>query len=197
MTTMLRETLETMTLLAPPGKHLWELTTAQEELLPIDYPGLQHLTLAITTREISDFRIRAPHMTSLHIVLDDHYLVRCSLVPYLAAFVPELDPGLRKYTISGSKKLVSTGLLLKFISPVFSRFKTLPLLTLRNLTTVIDIGFEVPDFDGQGRIEQLVFDNFKYCLTDDITMSGPSEPRAVDHRWTPLPKLLQRADKMR
>ncbi|KAH7085927.1 hypothetical protein BKA63DRAFT_29169 [Paraphoma chrysanthemicola] len=193
-TTRLMDALETITVLGPAPPLLWDWKPPRTRMLQITYANLQHLTLAPVAYYMSDFSLRAPHLISLHIVLDDIFF-DTNLMESQGRYFPELVPGLRKYTISGSTGLVDTEMLLEFIVPVFTRYEALPILTIRNMTTVIDINFEMSEIRGSGRIELLVFENFNYCLTDQITLSGPCDPRAVDQRWAPLVKLLERADK--
>ncbi|KAH7095567.1 hypothetical protein FB567DRAFT_33336 [Paraphoma chrysanthemicola] len=192
--TRLTDALETMTLLGPSPPLLWDWEQPRTRKLPITYTHLQHLTLAPIAYYISDFCFRAPHITSLHVVLDD-FFSDTNLMESHGTYFPELVSGLQKYTISGLTGLVESEILLKFIVPVFTRYEALPLLTIRNMTTVVDINFEMSEIRGSGRIQLLLFENFNYCLTDDITLSGPSESRAVDQRWAPLAKLLERVDK--
>ncbi|KAF2023895.1 hypothetical protein EK21DRAFT_94546 [Setomelanomma holmii] len=154
---------------------------------------VRHLTVAPSNREMTAFRLRTTHLTSLHIVLDYHFEEMSAMNSY-GTFSTELCPGLRDYIISGTRGLVATETLLDFISPVFERYRTLPLMTIRNMTTVVDISYDVPQFNGDGRIGLLVFDNFKYCLTDEITLDGPSEPRTLNDGWRLLNALLKHAD---
>lgn len=178
-------------------------------LTPLTYTNLRHLTLAPRTRKVSNFRIQAPHLTSLCLVLDR----RCeedlrSLYTQGVCF-PELCPMLRSYIIRGdqidsdSPRLlckVPTQLLVQFLAPIFERDLTLPIVSLQHIECLKDDNAQLPDFQDSGRIGLLVFKNFYYHLPKSKASANGSwrdDTRIVDHDWKPYEALLARSDSSR
>jgi hypothetical protein len=64
------------------------------------------------------------------------------------------------------------------------------------MKVVVDISY-VPKFQSNGHVTLLVFDNVQYCLTDEITLSGLSEPKQLDERCKPYVELASYADESR
>jgi len=186
-----------------------------ESLTPLSCDKLRHLTLAPRTRKVSNFRIRASHLTSLCIVLD----VRCqedltSLLTQGVCF-PELCPTLRSYTIRGDKvpddgeyitqvHEVPTQLLFQFIAPIFKRDWTLPIVSLEHIKSQEEEDEDsicIPDFQGSGRIGLLVFKNFYHEIPRSLIKAGRSswvgKPETVDYHWIPYEALLSKCDNTR
>jgi hypothetical protein len=194
--TKLKDTLETIVFLNTSHEGLRDQDHFYLSATPMAFPSLQHLTVALTARRISDCAVRASHLTSFHVVLD-HYSFSEEELMYENEIFPEIHPGLHHYTISGSNGQVITDELLECIWPLLGCDFTLPRLTIRDMIVVDDISYNIPRLRDSGRIGLLVFQNVTYCFTDQITLSGPSEPRELDHRWKLLTALLQRADSSR
>jgi hypothetical protein len=61
------------------------------------------------------------------------------------------------------------------------------------MKVVVDISY-VTKFQSNGHVTLLVFNNVQYCLTDEITLSGLSEPKQLDERCKPYVELASYAD---
>ena len=157
---------------------------------------LKHLTLSPSYSEISQVRFFGPHLMSLHLVLDN----RGDAFDTGSTEGLPLDnirSGLRSIILSGNKQHVHTALLLQCIVPATSNILSLPLLTIRDMIVIMDINYGVERLPGEGRFEELHFENVKCCFTDEITLSGPSDPVELSNRWKALPRLCERADTVR
>ena len=185
-----------------------------ESLTPLSYDNLRHLTLALRTRKVSDFRIRASHLTSLCIVLERDCEEDLTTLFTQGVCFPELCPTLRSYTLRGYKVRddgqfamlvleVPTQFLFQFIAPIFKRDWTLPILTLEHI-----ISKEEKDedsnhdyvFQGSGRIGLLVFKNFYHEIPRSLIKAGGSldgKPQTVDYDWIPSEALLSKCDNTR
>jgi hypothetical protein len=178
-----------MVFLSPPSR---EIT---EDAVSLLYPTLRHLTFDVTAAYISDCQFGSSYLTSLHLVVEDGSMCSDAERSFRrpGTFLDML-PHLRHFAISGRKDYIRTDLLLLIISPVLQRESTLQSLTMRDLMLVIDISYVPPEFKGNGRIALLVVDNVKYCLADEITLSGPSEPKELDDKCKLFVELLGHAD---
>jgi hypothetical protein len=58
---------------------------------------------------------------------------------------------------------------------------------------VVDISY-VRRSQNNGHVELLMFDNVQYCMTDEITLSGPSKAKDLDGRCKPYVELVGYAD---
>jgi len=185
-----------------------------ESLTPLIYDNLRHLTLALRTRKVSDFRIRASHLTSLCIVLGGLCEEGLTTLFTQGVCFPELCPILRSYTIRGDKvrddqefakqvREVPTRLLLQFIAPIFERDSTLPLVSLEHIIAEEEEDAEftrIPDFQGSGRIGLLVFRNFYHFIPQSRQKAGTSisyNKKTVDQHWKPYKALLAKCDSSR
>jgi hypothetical protein len=110
---------------------------------------------------------------------------------------PKLPPTLKSYIISGSNEEFDTEEFFWFITPTFERVIAVPLLRIRDLRLLVDISDEVPEVKETLRIDLLVFENVTYCLQDQITLSGPTDPRNPDQRCKPFAALFQHAKEIR
>jgi hypothetical protein len=203
VTTQLTKTLETIVFLNRSFDfYLWPLTSL-EDSTTLSCPNLRHLTIALSAGDISYHGLRPSNLMSLHIVVDNisspKYLEPDENTPYHSwpdyAF-PDSLTNLRHYTISGKNDCVPVETLDANISPILEHISTLQSLTIRDMKVVIDISY-VPEFESNGRIALLVFDNVKYCMTDEITLSGPSEPKELDDRCKLFVELLGHAEESR
>jgi len=204
-----------MYLLSSEHQHNFKHTgDIPESLIPLSYDNLRHLTLALRTRKVSDFRIRASHLTSLCIVLDRICEEDLTTLFTQGVCFPELCPTLRSYTIRGDEvrddqefaklvRQVPTRLLLQFIAPIFERDWTLPLVSLEHIISTEEEDAEftrIPDFQGSGRIGLLVFKNFYHFIPRSRQKAGTSinhNTKTVDHHWRPYEALLAKCDSSR
>lgn len=184
-----------------------------ESPTPLSYDNLRHLTLAPSTRKISDFRILAPHLTSLCILLDRRCEEDLSSLFTQGVCFPELCPTLRSYAIRGDQirdaefaKLlceIPTKLLLQFITPIFEHDWTLPVVSLEHIISEEEEDGEltrISDFQGSGRIGLLVFRNFYHSIPQSRHKAGTSiydNTKTVDHHWKPYEALLAQCDSSR
>jgi hypothetical protein len=107
---------------------------------------------------------------------------------------PRLPLTLESYTISGNKNALGADHLFGYIMPILRHATTLPLLRIQDMTLNVDISEEGPELRDDPRIDLLIFDNVTYCLHDEITLSGPSDPKDADHRCKPLATLIRHAN---
>jgi hypothetical protein len=181
-----------------------------EGLDPLGYTNVRHLTLAPRTRRVSDFRIQAPYLTSLCLVLDRRCKEDLSALSTQGVCFPELCPSLRTYVIRGDEikedfpgqvVALPTQLLVQFLAPIFERGLTPSTVSLEHIecSRKDDVAY-IPDFQGNGRIGLLVFKNFYYRLPKigkrrfgTLRDNG----RAVEHDWMPYEALLARSDSSR
>ncbi|KAF2829599.1 hypothetical protein CC86DRAFT_171974 [Ophiobolus disseminans] len=170
----------------------------QEQENTLEYPSLQHLTLAPGTRRVSNFRIRVPHLTSLHIVLDNKFHDMNLLLTGGILF-PELCSSLRNYTITEDRAVrkcdVPVELIVQLIEPIFERNFYLNTVTLRNIIVNDDRDkkYIFPGFKpGNGRMALLVFDNVRYRVPNENY--ALSRPKEVGYDWKLFGGLLERAD---
>lgn len=192
----LQKTLETMTILNVSFEGFSEEGPSTKVTPLIECPTLKHLTLSPSCSEISNFLVRCPNLTSLHLVLDNRGDV-FDTGSTKGLPLHTIQPGLRSYTLSGKGQHVNTALLLQCIVPASSNIASLPLLTIRDMIVIMDINYGVHRLPGDGRFNELVFENVKYCFTDEMTLSGPSDPVELDRKWKALPRLCERADCVR
>ena len=185
-----------MTILVACSEGLSGIGPSEERSPPVAYPKLQHLTLSPLCSEISHARFSCPHLTSLHLVLDNR---GDAFDTGSTEGLPlnDIRSGLRSLILSGYNSHVNTALLLQCIIPATSKISCLPQLTIRDMIVIMDINYGVERLPGDGRFEQLQFDNVKCSFTDEITLSGPSEPIDLSRAWKALPRLCERADTVR
>jgi hypothetical protein len=182
-----------------PAKMLSEPPLEQCDSLV--YPNLQHLTVAPGfTRLISNFRVRAPHLTSLLIVID-HQFNNIDQLFTQAAIFPELFSELRSYAIRQEKlhwmQDTPTELVMQLVAPVFERGLTIQKVRLQNINASDPREYHFQGFEGKGRIGLLLFDNCSYSVpvkSDKIQYGPRKEP---DHDWQPFGALVDRADNFR
>jgi hypothetical protein len=169
-----------------------------EYAMSLSYPTLRHLTLNLTAAYISDCQFGPSHLTSLHLVVGEGLMCSDAEQSFQrpGTFL-DILPHLRHFAISGRNDYVHTDLLLLIISPVLQRESTLQSLTMRDLKVVIDINYVPPQLKGNGRIALFLLDNVKYCLVDEITLSGPSEPKGLDDKCKLFVELLGHSDESR
>jgi hypothetical protein len=143
-------------------------------------------------------------MESIHVVLDQYVRGPSDIIdpsihdPCPNPFpCPTTTPALKTLVISGQDEHIDNEIVFTYLRSWMDKETMLPLLILRDMKIVIDIGFNAPEIKGKGRFEKLIFDNVQYCFTDEITLSGPSEPKDMDVGWKVLPLLLQRANVVR
>jgi hypothetical protein len=162
----------------------------------LEYPTLRHFTchLACPAYTHSECRISAPNLTSLHLVLDHIFLTLWSSNLDFTTFVPELPLTLESYTVSGNNNALGADQLFWCIMPILKYATTLPLLRIQDLTLNVDISEAGPELEDDLRIDLLIFDNVTYCLHDEITLSGPSDPKDPDHRCKPFATLIRHAN---
>jgi hypothetical protein len=143
----------------------------------LELPSLKHMPLVPGNRMSSNFRIRAPHLTSLHIQIDllaqDRADERAMLLTE-GKFLPEIQSGLCYYTISSDIAIyryhnIRTQYLMSLIAPIFKRNVTLAKLTLRNITAHNNTSYPAPTFQGTGRIALLLFKKFSYHPEDSLS----------------------------
>jgi hypothetical protein len=63
--------LETIALLSSAPQNYGPIYILPEQSDSLELPNLRNMTLALGNRMRSDLRIRAPHLTSLHIQIDN------------------------------------------------------------------------------------------------------------------------------
>jgi hypothetical protein len=180
-----------------------------EGLDPLSYTNLRHLTHAPKTRRVSDFRIQAPHLTSLCLVLDRCREDDLSALSTQGVCFPELCPSLRTYVIREDQFnevfpsqvcAVPTQLLVQFLAPIFERGLTLSTVSLEHIECEKNDVAQIPDFQGSGRIGLLVLKNFYYRLPKvGVQRFGTisDNGRAAEHGWKPYEALLARSDSSR
>jgi hypothetical protein len=161
----------------------------------VENPNLDHLTLDPVAHKLSGFRVHAPNLTSLHIALSD-YVDTTDMVFIKEKFLSAVYPQLRILGLSGDNKHVSARVILMVISALIERDSSLARLEIRDLKAVTDISIGTPNLHGSGRIQFLYIDNFTWCSSDEIMLTGPSPPREVDI-WLPLSPLLEHSERYR
>lgn len=204
VTTSLSSQLETFIILTmfPPKDGYMDGFTSFPKGLPIHLPKLKHLTMSPTYHDISSVALYAPNITSWHTVLDSR-AETFDLIPIIDMRTKEssgpdgVSSPLREYTITANRESIDTSTLVKCLNAVTKRIKLIPLLVIRDVIVTFDINYNVRPLSGEGRFEELVFENVQYSLTDDITLSGPSDLKKLDNRWRVLPRLCERANRVR
>jgi hypothetical protein len=174
----------------------WPLATS-ECPLSLSCLNLRHLTFALSAGCISDYGIWPSQLTSLHVVVDTASWIRESADN--TACRPETFPNLaslRHYTISGTNGHVPAATILVNVSPIMQHSSRLLSLTVRDMKVVVDISY-VSKLESKAHIGLVVFDNVQYCMADEITLSGPSEPKELDERCKPYVELVGHADQSR
>lgn len=124
-----KDALEDIVFLNVNYEAFTDATAVGEPFFQVECPTLKHHTFALRSQYISNGRIWTPDLTSLHVVLDDCYLLH-NYWRYDKEFFPDRCPSLHHYTLSGKKDRVTSDLLLRCIDPVLGRDCTLPLLTI-------------------------------------------------------------------
>lgn len=164
---------------------------------PLSFPNLRHLAIYPTNQLLPGLGVRhAPKLSTLQVTIDDWLEVEHIAAPHHCG-IPEIGPRLREYTISGGNRFISTDVLLELVALVYKQDTIVQVVTIQDMVIIWDINYEIPQYSGQGRFERLVFSNAKYCYTDNIMNSGPSEPKALDRGWKALPMLLGRTKDIR
>jgi hypothetical protein len=165
-----------------------------ERPMSLACPNLRHLTFSLSAGCISDCVLRPSQLTSLHIVIDTAPMFNESAknITYRPEILPNLV-SLRHYTISGGNDHVLADTLLPNVFPILQHSSKLLSLTVRDMKMVVDISY-VPRSQSNGHVEILTFDNVQYCMTDEITLSGPSKPKELDGRCKPYVELVGYAD---
>jgi hypothetical protein len=134
-----------------------------KEFAPPDYPTLRHLTLPPGTREVSNFRIQAPNLTSLRILLDSRFSEEMCEALMQDASIPGFCPSLRSYTICGYNDMrrdeIFSGLLMTLLAPIFKRGSSLPIVKLQDIVACDDDNYTCMEFEGTGRIALLALEN--------------------------------------
>ncbi|KAF1844081.1 uncharacterized protein K460DRAFT_419042 [Cucurbitaria berberidis CBS 394.84] len=195
--TALNETLETLTVLTASFEGFLEEPTSLRKAKPLHLPKLKHLTLSPSYHDISRFAVYCPNITSWHTVLDSRAETFDLIPSQTAGDSIQMDSSLRSYTISAKGQYIQTSTLVRSIAAATDRFASIPILVVRDLIILFDINYDVHPLPGEGRFKELVFENSKYCCTDEITLSGPSEPKELDSKWRALPRLCERAGRVR
>jgi hypothetical protein len=153
------------------------------------------MTLALGNRMRSDLRIRAPHLTSLHIQIDNTADAE-DLLFAKWMLLPELHSRLRNYIISSRddairRRDITTEYLMLLIAPILERDFTLATLTLRNITA-----YNNDDYEGTGRIVRLLFETFKYRVRPYDQAYGYGSERKLNSRWKPYNELIECGDEL-
>lgn len=197
--TGLKQTLQSLVLLTGPLEPVPHEGRSPQGSIPVQFSQLEHLTITPSCHEASTFRIHLapPHLTSLHIVLDDRGFELDPGSAEDSRYSTGFPSGLRSYTISANFQHIPTESLLRCIGQATSCVNSLNLLTIKDIILVMDISSDFDSLPGEGCFQDLLFDNVEYCFTDEITLSGPSDPISLDSRWKALPRLCERADRVR
>lgn len=183
--------LESLAILTTPEYVYQDVPPA---LPPLSYPNLKRMTLTFTTRAISDFRVKAPCLQSLHIIYNEiAEVTRLEHLPGI--YFPEGVCKLREFAISTSGDTrMDTVTLFRFLGALTKCNPVLPLLTIRDIALNSCPDDEVPDFSSEVRFEHLKFDNVTHGrISSSRVQEGSDDPRELDYGWTALSMLLRRA----
>jgi hypothetical protein len=201
-TTDLASQLLTMALILHELHILRYRDVSHEYSAPMEVPHLTHLTLAPGTRPISGIRVRALHLTSLHISFDDRFKTENQLVSY-GTFFPELSQTLREYNINTERSArvekIPLTLLMTLIAPIFERGLHLVKLTLLRLEPCDDEDSELEQslFNGNDCIGLLVLEDVTYRLFQPGHYHKWSRPVRVGEGWKPFKAMVERSDEHR
>jgi hypothetical protein len=167
---------------------------------PLEYPGLRHLTFALTSRYLSDCRLEVSNLTSLHIALDQFSFQRVQFKfqpEFQPKFFPGFVPGLRRCIISSNMGPNSRMELFECVKLLLWRIKTVPLLIIRDIMLGLDGGEDDYDLGDRGRIELLVFENVGYSVMDKIPLSGRGTIKDLDEKCKAYIQLRKYANECR
>jgi hypothetical protein len=196
VTTNKSATLETLNILC--REFTDNGTSPQGSTEPLLLPALKHLTFAPRIQAVSDFRVLSPGLESLHIILENQGHrpdFGSSENPFI------LDPRrgtLRELVLNANgDTFMATGIM-DCILPVMQKLGredvNLETLTIRDVIAVADISDDVPHLPQSLRIKNLVFQDAMVSFTDEITLSGPSDPKEMHAGWKGFTRLCERAD---
>jgi hypothetical protein len=161
----------------------------------LEYPSLRHLTSHLSDPlRSTGCRISAPNLTSLHFVMSHSFVSLWNKNLGFTAFLPKLPLNLQSYTISVGNQELRSDQLFWCITTILAGSTTLPVLRIQDLTLNVDISEAGPELEDDLRIDLLIFENVTYCLHDEITLSGPSDPKDPDHRCKPFATLIRHAN---
>jgi hypothetical protein len=173
-------------------------TSPQGSTEPLLLPALKHLTFAPRVQAISDVRVLGPSLESLHIILENQGHrpdFGSSENPFILG--PRCAT-LRELVLNAEgDTFMATGIM-DCILPVMQTLGredvNLETLTIRDVAACADIGDDVPHLPQSLRIKKLVFQDATVSFTDEITLSGPSDPKEMHAGWTGFMRLCEYAD---
>ncbi|OAK99932.1 hypothetical protein IQ06DRAFT_152848 [Phaeosphaeriaceae sp. SRC1lsM3a] len=194
-TAELQNTIESLNILSQSYEFPGPQTRRTELLRPFEYPNALHLSFAFEAKLVPDCRFKAPHLTSLHIVVDNVFYSNHDS-SRVQDFFPALPTTLRHVTISSAPGTVEQGCLYYCICRIIEGNVALSTFTLRDMHVIHDISYEDDDweYEGNSSIEMVIFEDVRYCLTDSVTLC---EPNPVYHGCPIFAPLLRFANDSR
>lgn len=103
----------------------------------------------------------------------------------------ENHPAVHTVIISGNNDTVAQEVLWSNLGSAGLRhMEAVKSLIIRDMIISIDIGRDPPErLAPMPHFSDILFANVKMCFTDEITLSGPSDPTEISYKWKGLSLL--------